>query len=270
MIKLNTRNEWHEIIGSHLSKWKMLGITDMLLIGILLLTACDSEISEPTKMLIPTRIETATVIRTPTKTKIPTRTTVPTVPTSIYNTNAKKLEEMRLIYNLAPIVQYVLANPTLSNEVTLDFEPIRTYGEPGFSGVFLDCQIGTNCNARAFVRIPDPANGPYQWYIVWEVRNPGDEKSKVVITYIGSNMVDTNIERAQFNLDTINRRLRNGSRIRFTVITSKKRGAFYNPVLVKMYDQMSPDDREAVDKLEKDHTISDELSHIPLWVSDVR
>jgi hypothetical protein len=215
-----------------------------------------------TSTTTPTQANTPTITRTPTETPV-------TRPE--YATSAEKLEDFTIVERLYPIVQDILDNPTWAWNETIDFIPIWSYREAGVEGVYLECEYGTNCLARVFVRVADPSNGPDRWYVIWEVRNPGDSQSKVLITYIGDNETGDDLRiGAQRMLNKINKRMYRGRHFHLTLLTRVIDGTLDNPVLTEMYPiDMSTDKREALDMLEDDFIISDELRQFPIWLKDL-
>lgn len=209
---------------------------------------------------------TATPSATATETAIP-------VP-EYYKGLAGTLDEFTLIQkdDLKTVEQDILDHPTLAEPQALPYDAIIPFNDGTFTGVLVQCVMGQNCAVRASVRVADPANGPDRWYVIWEVRNAGDDHSHVIITYIGKNVDESTLERQ--TQETILRDLQRAAQEGATdtlSITTKRIGQFHysNPVLLEMIDNATPDQRAALDELQKTCQIPDSLSNIPVSLSYV-
>jgi hypothetical protein len=133
--------------------------------------------------------------------------------------------------------------------------------------------MGSNCAVRAAFRTPDPVNGLDRWYVVWEIRNPGDEHSQVIITYIGENFGSDWLKRQteEDMLVRLRKAVQPDASTTYYIVTKKNNPThkFENPVLTEMIDNANDYQQEKLDKLYKTHKIPDELSEFPIWLKDV-
>jgi hypothetical protein len=245
-----------------------------------LLSAC-GPISSPTQVtleasptrtaqvLTPTETNTPTVTNTPTEAKTPSETPIPRP--EYYEGLAPTLKEFTLIQkeDLKTVEQDIVDHPTLSEPQPLPYDSITPYNNGAFSGVLLQCTMGSNCTVRASVRVADPANGSDRWYVIWEIRNHGDNHSHVITTYIGEDLNKSMLENITEGdiLFKLQKAAAKGAKTALFVPTKViDGGRFTNPVLTEMIDHATPEQRTALDELQKTLKIPDSLSEIPVWL----
>jgi hypothetical protein len=151
--------------------------------------------------------------------------------------------------------------------VTLDFKPIQEYNFGGSSeGVFFNCEMGVNCKTRAFVKIEDSVHGGYRYYVIFEVRNPSDSESKVLVCDITPDTTSKNDFQIFLNrtLEQMYKYSDDGEILRIRILTKIIKGSLKNPSNAKTYKNYPPEVQEMRDTL----TFPDELSGVPLLVSE--
>jgi hypothetical protein len=202
------------------------------------------------------------ILHTPTAMLSPTETAVPR---PRYSTEAHKEGDFTAFESLAQVVQDIEGNRELTKPVTLDFAPITEYEFGGSSeGIYFKCKMGANCKTRAFVKVEAPEYGIFRYYIILEVRNPGDEQSNVLVLDITPDTTNKNdfTIYLESNLERFYKSLVTGNTVEISILTHSKRDGLglVNPANRETYKNYPPEVQEMREKLK----FPDKLSGVPL------
>jgi hypothetical protein len=247
--------------------------------GILALAAACAPIVTPKPTEQSATIPGITQTVDPTETKIPTVTLTPTItntPTETAVPRPEYYQGFERQANNFPYVQQtdipliakdVLDHPMVTNPVDIGRKPILPLDEFGLEGVVVSCKIGTTCAIRASFRTRDPGGGPDRWYLMWEIRNPGDDHSHVLITYLGG-AISGDKDDVQFVLNNIAKITYDGALMELKIGTKLKQGMarFDNPAVNEIVIDVPPADRQTLDTMRSTRTIPDDMSHIVVWL----
>jgi hypothetical protein len=273
--------------ATHLPRWNIIKRRSIIIATIAaILSSCNpmnpNQLTEITESSTPVVRETYTptatkteIPNTPTYTLTPTQTPVPRPEYATDVTEARRTKNMTLVEDLRPIQQDVIDHPLLGEPEPFDFAKYGVgifFTEKNSSGtvVIFRGRYGITILARAFVRVADSANGVDRHYILWEVRNPGDDQSQVLTTYIGGNDASAKGIRADVDamLDQIYKYGKLGVGLNFRFVTTLHE-KFDNPVLNELLKDRPEDEAAEVKTFEDDHIITDNLQFISLWLSRI-
>jgi hypothetical protein len=227
--------------------------------------------ASPTKPAVTQPIQTETkiptVTRTPTESMTPTETAVPRP--EYYQGFERQADNFPYVQqtDIPLIAKDVLDHPMVINPGDVGQEPIQQFDEYGLEGVVILCKTEVNCAIRASFRTRDPGGGPDRWYLMWEIRNPGDDHSHVLITYLGG-AISGDKDDVQFILDKIAKITRGGTLMGLKIATKRKQGRFDNPAVNEIVVNVPPADRQTLDEMRRTRTIPDDMSHIVVWLWD--
>jgi hypothetical protein len=264
-----------KVFDPELPDWRIPGKAAMGFVAIAAALAACGPVVTPK----PTETSAATVVVTqtidPTETKIPTvsltpKTATPTetaTPKPEYATKAEHPNDFTVVSSVEEAVKSKMARRTMNSPVTLDIDPVMEYEDGTYSGVFFTCKMGTNCANPEFIRVGDPANGPDRWYIMLEVRNPGDKESKILVFYIAPDGTGNDIPHgAQTFLEYFNKYSKKGTKFTLTIPMLLKWGSYTNPVLTDMSSAYNP---QQLKDMKTNNTLPDSLNGVPLWAFSI-